>query len=305
MQSKFIKALIVLLLIGIIVLIIVVKNQNKGRNRTEIGGQQQAQKLEKNVLAFVNNSKLTQDYLEEKYEALPEQYKNIFINDKEGFLDQLIVRELFYQEAEKMGFGKGLNDITDKEQREDMAIEKLIKNITGKIEISEEEMKNFYNDHISDMKGASYEQVKSNIKNYIFQQEQTEIINNTIEIIKKEAEIVKNEEWIKEQQALKPKNPLDEALKSGKPTVLDLGASSCVPCKMMKPIFEELEQEYKGKANILLLEIYDYKALANKYQVMVIPTQIFFDKDGNQFWRHEGFLSKDEIVRKLKDLGVE
>ena len=305
MQSKFIKASIVLLLIGIIVLMIVVKNQNKGGNRTEIGGQHQAQKLEKNVLAFVNNSKLTQDYLEEKYEALPEQYKNLYINDKEGFLDQLIVRELLHQEAEKMGFGKELNDITDKEQRKDMAIEELTKNITGKIEISEEEMKNFYNDHISDMKGASYEQVKSNIKNHLMQQEQTELINNFIESLRKEAEIVKNEKWIEEQQALNPQNPLDEALKSGKPTVLDLGASSCVPCKMMKPIFVELEQEYKGKANILLLEIYEYKALANKYQIMVIPTQIFFDKEGNQFWRHEGFLAKDEIIKKLKELGVE
>ncbi len=266
---------------------------------------QASEKLDKDVLAMVNHTKITEDYLKERYEALSEEYKNAYKNDKESFLDQLIVRELFHQDAEKMGFGKELTNVMDEEQRKDMAIEKLTKNITGKIEISEEEMKNFYNDHISDMKGASYEQVKSNIKNYLLQQEQTELINNFIESLRKEAEIVRNEEWIKEQQALNPKNPLDEALKSGKPTVLDLGASSCVPCKMMKPIFAELEQEYKGKANILLLEIYEYKTLANKYKVMVIPTQIFFDRDGSQFWRHEGFLAKDEIIKKLKELGVE
>lgn len=105
-------------------------------------------------------------------------------------------------------------------------------------------------------------------------------------------------------EASKPLNPLDKALRSGKPTVLDLGAGYCVPCQMMKPIFEELEREYKGKANIILLEISEYQNLANRYRVRVIPTQIFFDKEGNTYWRHEGFLAKGEIIKKLRELGV-
>ncbi|MBL7148516.1 MAG: thioredoxin family protein [Candidatus Cloacimonetes bacterium] len=125
-----------------------------------------------------------------------------------------------------------------------------------------------------------------------------------IEELKSGAEIVLNKEWIKIQQASRPKNPLTEAFKTGKPTVLDLGASSCIPCKMMKPIFEELEKEYEGKANILLLEISDHRDIANIYKVRVIPTQIFFDINGNQHWRHEGFLSKEDIIEKLKELGA-
>jgi len=103
----------------------------------------------------------------------------------------------------------------------------------------------------------------------------------------------------------KSKNPLDIMLSNKKPTVLDLGSSTCIPCKMMKPIFEELEKEYKDRANIILLDIYEHQDLTKKYQVWVIPTQIFFDKDGNQNWRHEGFLAKDKIIEKLKELGVE
>ena len=122
--------------------------------------------------------------------------------------------------------------------------------------------------------------------------------------MKSSAEIVLNEEWIKVQQASKPKNPLSEALKNGKPTVLDMGASTCIPCKMMKPIFEELEKEYEGRANILLLEISDYRDIANKYNVRVIPTQIFFDKNGVQYWRHEGFLSKEDIINKINESGA-
>jgi len=341
MKKNFGKLLITIILIVVVFVVIFMKNKNKkedsefvfeksqdttkildpiqdstkisdlvketatGSSNLPSKKEQTTVKFDKDVLALVNTSKITEDYLKNRYESLPEQYKSVYKNDMVQFLNQLIIREMLYQEAVKIGFEKDLNNVKDKEQRRDMAIEKLIKDITGKIEILEEDIKKFYNDRISEMGGASYEQVKSNIKNYLFQQEQTEVINNFIEILKKEAEIVKDEEWIKEQQALKPQNPLDEALKSGKPTVLDLGASSCVPCKMMKPIFAELEQEYKGKANILLLEIYEYKALANKYKVMVIPTQIFFDRDGSQFWRHEGFLSKNEIIEKLKEMGAE
>jgi thioredoxin 1 len=74
---------------------------------------------------------------------------------------------------------------------------------------------------------------------------------------------------------------------------------------MMKPIFAELEEELEGKANILILEIADYRDLGNEYQVRVIPTQIFFDQAGKQYWRHEGFLSKEDIIDKIKETGAE
>jgi thioredoxin 1 len=72
----------------------------------------------------------------------------------------------------------------------------------------------------------------------------------------------------------------------------------------MKPIFEELEKEYQGKANILLLQIADYPDIAKKYQIQVIPTQIFFDEKGNEKSRHVGFFPKEEIIKKIKELGV-
>jgi len=100
-------------------------------------------------------------------------------------------------------------------------------------------------------------------------------------------------------------NPLDDLLANGLPTVLDLGSSSCIPCKMMKPIFAELEVELAGKVNILILDISEYSNLAEKYQVRVIPTQIFFDASSKQYWRHEGFLSKEDILKKIEENGVE
>jgi len=208
-----------------------------------------------------------------------------------------------FQYAEQKGFLDDI-DVTDNEQRKILAIEQFFKTMVDQIQISDAEIKNFYDDHISEMRGASLEQVKINIKNYLIQQKQGELVNQTIEQLKKEAQLTYNEQWLNKQRALKPQNPLEAALKNGKPTVLDLGASSCIPCKMMKPIFAELEQTMKDKANIIILEISDYRDLARKYRVRVIPTQIFFDANGEVFWRNEGFLPKEAIINKLKEMGV-
>ncbi|MEO0049532.1 MAG: thioredoxin domain-containing protein [candidate division WOR-3 bacterium] len=257
------------------------------------------------VLALVNGFAITKNYLNKMFSLLPEQYQGMYKNDMEGLLEQLITRELLYQEAEKKGFANSSGAETDPDRKKDMAIELLIRDLSAKIVIPEEEVRRFYEERKAEMRGAGYEQVKNDIKNYLAEQKQGEVIVAHIESLKAQAQIRRNEKWLAEQRAKRPPDPLEKALKSGKPTVLDLGAGHCVPCKMMKPIFEELQKEYGDRANIILLEISEYRQIANKYNVRIIPTQIFFDKKGNVFWRHEGFLSKEEIVKKLKEMGME
>lgn len=99
-------------------------------------------------------------------------------------------------------------------------------------------------------------------------------------------------------------NPLASALKTGRPVVADFGRGKCIPCKAMKPILDELSVAYKGKAEVLIFDIDEYSELTEQYNVQLIPTQIFFDKSGQEAWRHEGFLEKDKIIAKLSELGV-
>ena len=87
-------------------------------------------------------------------------------------------------------------------------------------------------------------------------------------------------------------------------TLVDLGAKTCVPCKMMAPILEELKKEYKGRAEIIFIDVWDQanKGKAKAFRVMSIPTQIFFDIEGKEVYRHMGFLDKKSIVAKLEEL---
>ena len=89
------------------------------------------------------------------------------------------------------------------------------------------------------------------------------------------------------------------------PKLLDLGASKCVPCKMMAPILEKLAAEYKGKLVVQFIDVWENRAEAGKYGVTSIPTQVFYDASGKEFFRHMGFFSKDDILAKFKEHGVE
>lgn len=90
----------------------------------------------------------------------------------------------------------------------------------------------------------------------------------------------------------------------GMVTMVDLGATQCIPCKMMAPILAKLEKKYTGRAAIVFLDVWKDPKPAHRFSIGGIPTQIFFDKDGKEIFRHLGFLSEEEIVRRLKDMGV-
>jgi thioredoxin 1 len=97
---------------------------------------------------------------------------------------------------------------------------------------------------------------------------------------------------------------ISQALASGQPTILDLGARTCIPCKKMAPILEALATEYQGKANVLFVDVWEDKATAKKFRVQMIPTQIFFDAKGKEVKRHVGGMEKTDILKELKAAGL-
>jgi thioredoxin 1 len=90
----------------------------------------------------------------------------------------------------------------------------------------------------------------------------------------------------------------------GMVTMVDLGADSCVPCKMMMPIITKLEKVYRGKAAIVFIDVWKKKDQATRFGIRAIPTQIFFNAAGREVYRHTGFLGEMEIVSQLKKMGV-
>lgn len=97
-----------------------------------------------------------------------------------------------------------------------------------------------------------------------------------------------------------------DQLVSGKlPKLLELGSDECIPCKLMAPILEELKTEFAGRFVVEFLDVRKDPALGTVYNIQLIPTQIFFDASGKELFRHEGFYSKEDILTKWKELGVD
>ncbi|AFV01188.1 MULTISPECIES: thioredoxin family protein [unclassified Dehalobacter] len=119
-----------------------------------------------------------------------------------------------------------------------------------------------------------------------------------------------------------------EKLKSyGLPIMIDFGADSCIPCKEMAPVLAKLNEELQGKAIIKFVDVWKYQELAEGYPISVIPTQVFFDKDGKPytpsdpkasqmkmyslkdtnehvFTTHEGGMTEETIRAALKEMGL-
>lgn len=98
--------------------------------------------------------------------------------------------------------------------------------------------------------------------------------------------------------------PLEEALSNGKPTVGEFGASTCIPCKAMKPILEEIVAEYGDRLNLSFTDVRIHTGVAAKYHITLMPTQIFFDSGGQEVTRHVGFWPKEDVVAHLQELGL-
>ncbi|NQT26830.1 thioredoxin family protein [candidate division KSB1 bacterium] len=90
-------------------------------------------------------------------------------------------------------------------------------------------------------------------------------------------------------------------------TFIELGSVKCVPCKMMQPIIAEIEKEYLNQVKVIFYDVWtdEGKPYAVQFGIRAIPTQVFLDQNGVEYFRHTGFFPKDEIVKVLLQKGVQ
>lgn len=91
----------------------------------------------------------------------------------------------------------------------------------------------------------------------------------------------------------------------GLPALIDVGAGTCIPCKLMAPILDELKTELQGRIAVHFIDLNKFPDAAQVYGIKIMPTQIFYDASGKELFRHEGFYSKKDILDKWKELGID
>ena len=98
----------------------------------------------------------------------------------------------------------------------------------------------------------------------------------------------------------------DTTTKEIKVTFIELGSVGCIPCDKMQPIMKEIKEEYKGQVKVIFYDVRTAfgEPYKKKFNIRAIPTQVFLDKDGNEYFRHLGFFAKDELIKILEMQGV-
>jgi thioredoxin 1 len=174
--------------------------------------------------------------------------------------------------------------------------------------VTPEEISTFYSVFKSQMGGKPLKEVAPAIEQIIQEGKQREEMERFVEDLQKKAKLEIDQGLLQKISAKPPESNTEEdfkkALTVGKPALVDFGANSCSPCRQLRPILKEIGKEYAGKAEILVIDVYKYQNLARDYKVQLIPTLVFFDAKGKEVFRHVGVLEKEQIVAKLKEIGM-
>ncbi|MDD5687663.1 MAG: thioredoxin family protein [Elusimicrobia bacterium] len=119
------------------------------------------------------------------------------------------------------------------------------------------------------------------------------------------AQTVRIENGTKKTQIGRPVDKTSEKQKT-MVTFVELGSVNCIPCKMMQPVMKEITKEYGNQVKVVFYDVWtqEGRPYVEKYRINLIPTQVFLDEKEKEFFRHEGFFSKEEILKIFGAHGV-
>ena len=218
--------------------------------------------------------------------------KNLFY-----LLEQETTKNILVKEARTAGIG--VDDLTDAQ-----VIKTYLNQMVQKAVVSEKEAKAFYAANKNMVGGMPFDQVKESIKNFLLQQKRLIIIDSYIRNLDQRIDIQISADWVKAQYILAKDNPVDRARMSGRPTMAEFGATGCIPCDMMQPILNNLRKKYPDKLNVVFVHVREEQILGARFGIRSIPVQVFFDRNGEEVFRHEGFLPESKITEVLSKMGV-
>jgi thiol-disulfide isomerase/thioredoxin len=218
--------------------------------------------------------------------------KNLFF-----ILEQEAIKAFLVKEAESSGMKtKGLT--------ESEVIQAYLSQKFMDVSVPDEDAKTFYENNKAMMGGLPFDQAKDPIKEVLVQQKRQDAVSSYLLGLGGNTPIRVNRDWVKAQYALAKNNPVDKARTSGKPTMVEFGATGCIPCDMMQPILETLRKKYPDKLNVVFVHVGENQIMAARFGIQSIPVQVFFDREGKEVFRHVGFYAQVEVEKKLAEMGV-
>ncbi|MCX5906296.1 MAG: thioredoxin domain-containing protein [Deltaproteobacteria bacterium] len=262
---------------------------------------------ERQKLAVINDRVITVAQFNRELDKIPAPYQDMLREDPKQLLEQLTMKEIMLQEAKRLGLKSDAPVLTP--EAEAALLNNLLqKEVLDKVKVTPEEVDELMRQHKGQVDKKAIKEMTALAENLIREAKGNEKIEEYVASLKNKSKVEIQESRL--QEIARPPasthtvEDFQKAIKSGKPVLVDFGSNSCIPCRQIRPILKELGQEYSGKAQILVVDVYKYKDLAKEFRVQMIPTLIFFDSSGKEVFRHMGAWDKASIVGKLKEAGA-
>ena len=211
-------------------------------------------------------------------------------------LEDYATKRILLQEARKAGFKEN--------EPEEELITKFLSQKASHATVSEVELKQFYAQNKDAVGGLPFDQVKDTLEAYLVDEKRRLAVRTYILELGRQISIQVDAKWVEKQNLSAKDNPVDRARSSGKPTLVEFGATGCVPCDMMQPVLENLRKKYQDRLNILFIHVGEEQLLGARYGITSIPVQAFFDRLGKEVFRHTGFFAQVEVEKQLAEMGV-
>ncbi len=249
------------------------------------------------VLLVGDDFEITRSDIRAMIDAQPEQIKQQLEQYTLLILKEEAARRALANEAEKAGLsGEGRNETE--------MIQALLRRRAEKIEVGEAELVTFYRENLDMMGGASFESVRDGIRQYVLQEKQQQAVSAYIDSLGETAGLRIDKDWTATQVQRVRDNPVDRARQSGKPSMIEFGATGCIPCDKMQPILDKVRKKYGDALNVVFVHVRENPILGSRFGIRSIPVQAFYDKDGRETFRHTGFYEEAEVMKQIEKLGV-
>lgn len=300
-------AILMLLAIGFVCFAATGEQANQGKNLVELypgvtsGALSFATlgELPDSVLLKKDELEITSAELESELAGANGPIQEQLAKNKLFLLDNLATSRLLLLQAKADDQGDQPSDASKRD-----LIQKYLEGVVADVEVTDDEVARFYEENKDMFGGASLDQIKDQLEDYVLGQKKQDAVKEHIRTMGQRMNIVVAADWVKEQAKRALDNPVDKARGSGKPSLIDFGSTGCRPCDMMAPILDTLKTKYEGKLNVLFIHVQEEQILASRYGIQSIPVQIFFDKNGKEVFRHTGFYPQEEIEKQLTEMGV-
>jgi len=271
--------------------------------------------LGKPVIATVNGEKIPVALFRTSLEKIDPSSRDLINESPQKLLDLIINRTLLLQQARKEGVaapkeGNAVPSPTGQDADDAIIVAYFDKKMAALPPVSNEMIDNIYETYKDQMGGRTKEEAAVLIRQMLDQQRQNEEAGKLIDDLRGKAKIDVNQKELQKLTVAAPgletqtEADFRKAVTGGKPMIVDFGSNSCIPCRQLRPVLQKVKNDYKGKLEVLIIDIRNNEKLANEYRIQIIPTVVFFDAAGKEIFRHQGFMTEEKIKEQLSKMGV-